>query len=78
MNNENSYIQIDIDYTNFNFPGVSRFTTVVKDVEHIHDALMEAIRYVEKVGAYKTHSIIAHVKRDEELGSYEEGASDDR
>lgn len=66
MNNENAYIQIDIDYTNFNFPGESRFTTLVKDVEHIHDALMEAIRYVEKVGIYKTHCIIVHEKRDAE------------
>jgi len=64
MNNENSYFLIDIEYTNFNFPGVSRFTTAVKDVEHIHDALMEAIRYVEKVGAYKTHYITGHEKEE--------------
>lgn len=76
MNNENSYILIDIDYMNYNFPGVNRFTTVVKDVEHIHDALMEAIRYVETVGIYKNHYITIHEKRDEVFESYEEGAEE--
>ena len=58
MEHDVAYIQINIEYLHLSEGLTKTFTTMVKEVEKVNPALMEALTHIEKVGIYKDHTIL--------------------